>query len=195
LVVQLPLSNLFDVSDLYKANGKTYDTESIMNTRCVPYSEACQNEEDIAAVTWFVLEALPAVNNNWNKDLTRQNEFMTKVVTRTDEAFVLWTIQTSKDRWLQHAESDGKDKVAEDDLEDDDEKGARRFGSDAGMELYENLVQKVEKTRELSCCEDWDRQIQGQIRDRFNKGTKRIDKPTRSKKRKYQKNFDMLVDI
>lgn len=169
--------------------------DAMLKARCEPYSVASKNDEVMEAITWFVQEALPAVNSNWSRDLTRQNEFMTKVVTRTDEAFVLWTISTSKENWLQQAEQGGKLKVNEGDMDEEDEKGSSRFGSEAGLELYEHFVKEVENTRLSQCCEDWDRQIQCQIRDCLKNNTIRMEKPKRCKKRKYEKNFDMQVDL
>lgn len=127
---------------------------------------------------------------------------MSKVVTRTDEAFVLWTLQTSKDSWIQNLDADGKDAQAgksksggEDEPDDDDEKGHNRFGSESGMELYQQIIEKVHKTRDSIFCEDWDRQLQGHFRDKFKTPSQPVEKKGRSqKKRKYEKNFDMLVD-
>ena len=154
----------------------------------------------MCATHWYFKEALSAVNSQWGKDLTQQNEHMTHIVTRTDEAFVLWTLETSKDSWIQNynAEVNGSDTLSKDaeyEVEDDDDKGQSRFGSEAGLELFEKLCGIVQSTRDSSHCSDWDRQMQLTFRDNFKKPTKSVEKKSRiSKKRKYEKNFDMMVD-
>lgn len=159
----------------------------------MPYSHAIKNEDDISAVTWFVEEALSVVSSHWGKSLTRQNEYMSTVVTRTDEAFVLWTLKTSEESWVQELEADGKSKGGEEEA-DDEEKGPNRFGTEAAMELYEQIVENVQKTRDCVNCEDWDKQLLGHFRDKSKKTTKRVVQSRKNKKRRYEKNFDLLVD-
>lgn len=154
-------------------------------------------------VFWYLKDALSAVNNHWGKNLIQQSEFVSHIVTRTDEAFVLWTLETSADSWIQLYDADGNNNVAEgrskggdDDVEEEDEVlGQNRFGSEASMEMYEKMIGMVEDTRNSVHCADWDRQVQAYFRDKMRKPTRLPEKKSRTtKKRKYEKNFDMLVD-
>ena len=177
------------------------DFKAVLEARTMPYNEACKQENLICATHWYIKEALSAVNSHWGKDMTQQNEYMSKTVTRTDEAFVLWTLETSKDSWIQSYEAEinnvaeAKNKGEDNDMDDDEDKGPNRFGSEAGMELFEKMAEIVQKTRDSVFCADWDKQMQVSFRDNFKKPKRLMEKKSRtSKKRKYEKNFDMMVD-
>ena len=96
----------------------------MMKARTTKYSDANENEDIFNALNWYVLVALSAVNCTWSKDLTKQTQLMTSVVTRTDEAFVVSIIETNKKKWS---------KSCQDDDDDDEEEETTRFSSDIGL--------------------------------------------------------------
>lgn len=130
---------------------------------------------------------------------------MTSVVTRTDEAFVVWILETSKNSWKEQAENEEKGQAKDkeigqmsddedDDENDENEKAKSRFGSEIGMKTFEKCVQLVQNTRASPHRNDWDKQLQIHMKDHFKKNKKVIEKPKTNKKRKYIKNFDAMVD-
>ena len=174
------------VTEFYNTGGRIDDYKSILEARTKPYSVACKDEDTMATSLWFVKEALSSVNSNWSKESTKKNEFMTKVVTRTDEAFVLWTLETSKDGWIKNIDADK--------TIDDEEIAQNRFGSERANEQYKKMSAAVERTRASVHCEDWDRQMMGHFRDKYKRKESLMEKPSKNKKVRYEKNFDLLVD-
>lgn len=179
-------------ADLIKADGKVHDFEDMMKARSKKYKEACEDEDVFAAFEWFVLVALSAVNSTWNKDATKINSLMTEVVTRTDEAFALWIIESNKDKWEQQCADEDKENGGDINEDEEDDESAR-FGSDVGTQAYEKYVGLVEKARSSEHCEDWNKELQNHLKDHLSKNKKAVEKP-KKKKRKFERNYDAMVD-
>lgn len=180
---------------MIKADGKVHDFEGMMKARKQKYKEAC--EDDFAAFQFFVVTALSAVNSIWNRDATKLTSLMTEVVTRTDEAFALWMLESNKDKWKQQCldeDKENKEKENNDDADDDDDDDeSTRFGSDIGHQAFERYVTMVEKARSSEHCEEWNKELQNHLKDHLRKDKTVIEKP-KKKKRKFEKNYDAMFD-
>ena len=155
----------------------------MMKARTTKYSDANENEDIFNAPSWYVLVALSAVNCTWSKDLTKQTQLMTSIVTRTDEAFVVFVIETNKKKWSKNFQED------EDDA---DEEETTRFASDIGLQKYEDFTTLVENARAAAWKDEWDREIQNNLKEHYFKAKKMAAKSV--KKRKIGRNYDAFVD-
>lgn len=179
---------------MLKSNGETFDFIKMLEARCHQFNTA--EEPDLLTWWWFCMDALPVISTSWRDQKKQCADPMSKVVTKTDEAFTIYLLEVNKEIWQEEWRNDeGQQNVSQEFVEPD----PIRFVSEEGQKKYEEIIRLVVKARTCQYAREWENELMSHCTDHYKK--KQPSRPSgdgekkTKKKRKITKNYDDLCDF